>query len=234
MPPKRVYLRKRRPARVVRRKRVFRKKKSRFSQPSLLKYNPRNRGVLVPDRYMTTMKCSSLLTGTAASGLLQYDILGNGLLDPLGGASTANVTGLVQLGQLYQRYIIHGSRVRVEAVSNGTGARLIMLYPYQGTLPTTTRAIMDNAYVKSKLISAGGGMDRTVLTAYMSTKKISGLKDLKDEENQWGTSSSNPGFQWLWNLRSDNGTGADTPTTTFRITVTYYVEWFDRLELNQA
>lgn len=233
MPPKRVYRRKKAPVRRNRR-RVFRKK-SRFSNPSLLKYNPRNRGVLVPDRYMTTMKCSSLLTGSAVNGLLQYDLIGNGLLDPLGGASTANVTGLVQLGQLYQRYIIHGSRVRVEAVPSSTGLpRLILLYPYQGTIPTTTRAIMDNAYVKSKLVSGAGGIDKAVLTAYMSTKKLSGLKDLKDEENQWGTSSSNPGFQWLWNLRADNGTGAGTEQTTFRITVTYYVEWFDRLELNQA
>lgn len=236
MPPKRVYRRKKAPVRRNRR-RVFRKK-SRFSNPSLLKYNPRNRGVLVPDRYMTTMKCSALLSGTAASGILQYDLLGNGLFDPLGGASTANVTGLAQLGTLYQRFIVHGSRVRVEAVANDSGPRLISLYPYQGTLPTTTRAIMDNAYVKSKLISSGGGMDRCILSSYMSTKKISGLKDLKDEENQWGTTAggsggTNPGFQWLWNLRADNGTGSGTNVTTYRVTVTYYVEFFDRTELNQ-
>lgn len=184
---------------------------------------------------MTTMKCSAIYSVSATNGLAELTLLGNGLLDPLGGASTANVTGLVQLGQLYQRYIIHGSRVRVDAcTATGAVPRLVLLYPYYGTPPTTTRSMMDNAYVKSKLISGAGGMDKAVLSSYMSTKKLAGLKDLKDEENQWGTTSSNPGFQWLWSLRADNGTGGGTETTTYRITVTYYVEWFDRLELNQA
>lgn len=93
---------------------------------------------------------------------------------------------------------------------------------------------MDNAYVKSKLISGAGGMDKCLLTNYMSTKKIAGLKDLKDEENQWGTASSNPGFAWYWNFRIDNGTGSGTDSCIVRVTVTYYVEWFDRVELNQA
>lgn len=233
MPPKRVYRRKKAPVRRNRR-RVFRKKKF-ASKPSLLKYNPRNRGVLVPDRYMTTMKCSSLINTTAASGMSDYTLNGNGLLDPLGGASTANVTGLVQLSQLYQRYVIHGSRVRVDvASSSGATPRLVMLFPYQGTLPTTTEAILDNPYVKSKLISGAGGMDKCTLTNYMSTKKISGLKDIKDLENQWGTSSSNPGYAWNWNFRVDNGTGSGTDTVTIRVTLTFYVEWFDRLDLNQA
>lgn len=233
MPPKRVY-RKRRPARVVRRKRVFRKK-SRFSKPSLLKYNPRNRGVLVPDRFMTTMKVTGLSHVPANSGLASLIILGNGLIDPFGTAGTVNVTGFAQMTGLYSRYIIHGSRLRIDAVAEtGTIPRVVTVLPHYGSVPSATTSIMDAAYVKSKMLSGLGGMDRGTIVSYMSTKKLAGLKDLKDEENQWGTSSTNPGFQWLWNVRADNNTGAGTEVTAFRYTITYYVEWFDRVELNQA
>lgn len=231
MPPKRVY-RKRRPARVAKRKRVFRKK-SRFNRMSMLKFNPRGSGVLVPDRFMTTMKCTATGTYTDTSGVTSFVIRGNGLENPFGSQYIANATGLAQMYALYERYVVHGARVRVDFCNGTSVPKHLVCFPYVGTAPTSLGGWLDQPYVKSALVSGNAGMDRKTLVNYMSTRKIIGVKDIKDLENQWGSSGSNPGFPWYFQVNSTTGLGTGTSPAVFKITMTYYVEWFDRKDLNQ-
>jgi len=234
--------RRKRPAYVAKRKRVYRKKRiirKRQNNPSKLTFHPKKSlGVAFPERYLTKVKGTLLLSSAATNGFIDYQVRGNSILDFGSGLSSDNVSGFSVLQTLYNKALVYGSKIIVQYANSTTTPKHLVLYPTGDVvLPTSTRSMMDQPYAKSKLISANTGQGKTTLSQYVSSKRILGLKDIKDVEDCWNpisSSGSQPVRFWNWNFRIDNATGAGTDSDIVKIMVIYYVECFERATVNQS
>lgn len=243
MPFRRAY-RKKAPAYRRKRKLVYRKRriaKKRQNNPSKMTFKPRKQlGIAFPERYLTKVKGTLLLSNAASSGSIDYQILGNSILDFGSSLSGDNVSGFSALASVYNKAIVYGSKCTVQYANSTTTPKYVVLYPLGGLspLPNTTRAMMDQPFAITKQVSANTGMGKAYLKQYISTKRILALKDLKDNDelfvNISGGSPTQPSRLWSWNLRIDNTTGTGTDSDLAKVQVTYYVECFDRVTLNQA
>lgn len=230
----RKYRAKRAPAkkRVYRKKRIMRRRQN---NPSKMVFRPKKAlGQVAPERYLTKLKGTILAQESATDGVNTFALSGNSVFDFAESKGTESCPGLSQLAALYKSYVVYGSKCVAEVLNTTTTNKYVVLFPCDGTAPTTIRSMMDAPFAKSKALGANTGNGKVILSNYMSSKRIFGAKDLKDEEKYTALVTASPTENWQWILRIDNNTGAGTDTINVKIIITYYVEFFNRVQLNQA
>lgn len=192
-----------------------------------------------PDRYFagheTVVKNVALGGATLASGIL---VLLNSL--------STSALGVTALRSVYDKYIVHRSRIEVMCSNFLTTQPIrLLVVPIDSntalSLPTPTDDVLcELKYAKNFLLSImGGGKDVTKLTADVMTSSLTGLNTVAQVGSLIGNTGSanstaaftDPAskFQWYVSISSisNTNTGVDAAWVSYRLY--QEVEYFDRL-----
>lgn len=202
----------------------------------------RQPGVIVPDRMFTRLNYlitdQSQLATTNNYGYLRYHA--NGLFDPSPLVFTAPVPGFKPIMELYENFRVRGCMIRVSFCNlEPVLASVVNIWPTdqdQALVANTQQYLQEmnaNAYARYRTISPRGGIDRTVLKAYIGFKKLIGTKTVITDEAYTGSASANPTKLFYWNIGSYTMDASNYTTAGVRIEVklTYYAEFFNRRQL---
>lgn len=191
------------------------------------------RGTLIADRTYVKLKYYATVNFTTGSGIIIKDYLfrGNSLFDPdyqLGGTQPL---GYDQWSAFYNRYMVFGSKIRVQFINLSSLDPLYTSVVPIGDAAALTPyndAISELPYVRTSILSNGSG-SKTVgfLNSYMRTKKIFGISGSIDPEEYGATTGTGPNQEWYWAIRAYSIPGNPLTATAF-VTLTYYVRFFDR------
>lgn len=229
---------------VKNRKRVYKKKNYKRKGTKYSRIQSvvvRQPGVIVPDRMFAKlhyMDSTSNRLATAGNpfGYLRYYV--NGLFDPNPLILTSPVPGFKPIMQLYENYRVRGCKVTLTFNNGETFPSLVLIWPTDQDQAGSVsyqylQEMVGNAYSKYKSISAKGGIDKGVLSAYISFKKLIGTANVLTSPDYVGTDSTNPAKLMFWNVGSysldgSNYTAASIP---FECRMTFYCEFFNRRQL---
>lgn len=237
MPRKRVN---KRGAKKYHRKRKAYKGKKKYSKiQSLIVRQP---GVVIPDRTFCKMMytdTTSNLLATAGNtfGFIRYNA--NGLFDPNPLILTGTVPGFKAMSGLYERYRVRGCKIKVTFANQEAFPANVLIWPttedVSGSVSNVyLQEMLDNAFCRYKTVSAKGGMDRGVLSSYISFKKLAGTGNVITDKDYSATTSANPAVVLFWNIGtySITATSFTAASIPFECRLTFYVEWYDRLTLS--
>lgn len=228
----RKYARRRRPRKNIRKRRYIRRKKN-TSTFALVK-NP----TIVPDRLATKIKYAtqfSLIDGTG--GLTtSYVFRGNSAYDPDYTGVGSQPVGYDEWSAFYGKYKVNASSIRLVFMSqsNSSPTANIML----SCTPTIDLTVTDpvqlslNPYTRTRFIATANGNAGVVhIKNYMASKKVFGDKTANDEDYE-ATISGNPFNQWFWKILAQSVDQSSTINVQVFATITYYIEFSDRRQLN--
>lgn len=203
----------------------------------------KHRGLITPDatfvklRYVQDLYTVSFASGSSYS---QDEFLGNSIYRPdeiNGFVTSAN--GYSYYGQTYRKYVVLGSKIRVQACNiSNTAARMFYVFPANDSLGSSTAAniLQSQPYVKRTLLGVATGSGNTkVLSSYMSTRKILGKPGTTIDpqlSGTVGTGSSAPVNGWSWYIVFHQNNTDVTADLIFNVEITYYVKFWDRNTLN--
>lgn len=232
--------------RQYRRRRNFRpryKRYRRFKSKWNRQTSMRSRTTIAPDtsftklKYVYTFQDTTLPSPsvTLATNFTNHRLIrGNDVFDPQSTGGTVSATGFqqwcAQTG-LYQEFVVHASKIKVEIVNADTNALSAALYPIMESNATQS-GINGNeqAYVKTAFIGTNSGNNKVIMRNFMKTKKMLGCKDLTDQTLYNGQYNQSPASQILWDWALDcalpNGTLVGNINA--KIDVTYYVQFIQR------
>lgn len=245
MPPKRRYnnnyrrgQRRARNPQYVKRKRYYKRKRNQYPKAVNLRMTTG-----VPDRVMIKLKYvqeTPFFDAVGASPSLAC-FRGNGPYDPYQTGIGSQPVGYDEWCAFYSRYRVHGSKCKVDILNLNTNTAnssvMFTLIPSASVLTSALNPveIAQNRYGKYVLLSpSSGGYSPRIISNYMSTKKILGVKSINPDEYSSPVNTF-PVEQWFWNIQALNiNFVPQTFDCVSIITVTYYMEFFGRKELDQS
>ena len=88
-------------------------------------------------------------------------------------------------------------------------------------------------YITTKLIGAVLGPGLATMKRYMSTAKIYGVRKVEVLTNDYfaASSTTNPSNTWYWSFRMESMDGATNMTKHWVSTITYYCEFYNRIQV---
>lgn len=191
----------------------------------------------IPDRTRVklayTLFVSFTPTGTPDYG---YFMRGNGPYDPDFSAVLGNQpTGWDQWVPFYSRSRTYASSLRVNALNRGTtltSNQIITIVPVLNTNPVPNfEQASTLPYNRSKMIGpVSSGSNGVFLKNYMSTKKMYGQQVTQDDAFS-SLNTTTPNRQWYWLINAATLDLTSTVALDLKITITYYIEFFDRVVL---
>lgn len=229
MPRKKGYARKN--------KRGYRKRK-RYNRPYKKTIN---QATGVPDVLRTKLKYSEqILLQPGPIGFGAQIMCGNSVYDPDVSGVGHQPRGYDQWSQFYKKYRVYASAIKVHYMSDqqaAAGLTNVWILPTP-ELPTTVSygisSLNENPYAKTSMLVPYVGRGSTFLKHYMSTKKMFGEKLINEDGYEGKTGNlgtgSDPINKWYWTVGGETVTGSDLKVH-MTITMTYYVEFFDRISL---
>jgi len=236
MPPKRSY--------NNRKKRSY--KKRGYKKKKLTTHIPRQL-TGIPDTTMAKFKFSYIARHTMATASHQFVFKGNDAYEPNPGATSA--AGFQQWWTFYQAYLVNASKIDVKFLAGSdtvaTQNLSLNLYPVAeqiGTIPSLSRLdLLGNPYNKNRLVTSSASQGALGhMSNYMTTQKIfgvSGKLDLTEYsvliDQSTGLPLASPQLPWSWVLQADQLVGTAGSIIDLQISITYYVKFFDRLQLPQ-
>lgn len=184
-----------------------------------------------PDVMAVQLKYTSsgTLSGIAPQSLV---FRGNSVFDPDFAVGGQQAYGHDQWSAFYRRYRVIGSAISVEAYVTDSGqVGQIAVIPLN-----TSSAILSNAigfeYPKATFSKAGlTGNGQISVSNYVKTADIRGVPPVgvKIEADYSAAISANPAKEFYWHVvLSELAQSLNSITTDVRVTLTYYVEYFDR------
>lgn len=222
------------------RKNYYRKGKRSFSNSlSLTKF-----GTTVPDRIFVKLRYVERIVLTAGSSN-SYVFRGNSIFDPNYTSTGGQALATDQWNSFYQQYRVHSSSIKVVINATGGGAGSVRRYltlPWDSddlsTINATPFSVVAE-YPRAKVwygnTNTGAGavsMSKNFVKSY----KALGLSKTayNADDNTAAYFDSNPGFEWYWYIRSEAGDVISSPESPLYITMTYFVELFDRRALGAS
>lgn len=169
---------------------------------------------------------------SAISGTATYIYRGNDIFDPNFTGVGGQPTGMDQLALLYSRFRVRGSRMTVVATNNSLVPMVVTLVPTSSSGATTTDVAATLPYAKTvTLVANTGGASTKILSSYISTKKVFGLRRLGDETDYTSGFAASPAFVWFWRINASSADGSTSHDIVFSVKITYYVELWNRVQL---
>lgn len=173
--------------------------------------------------------------------------LGNSPFDPDGsGTSNGQPTGWDIYTQFYRNYYCSGSKIKVQVINLNNdlsaAADPIVSQLNVGVVPGTNQLSNTDLvtmhprewpYCKETFLAPYPASPSTKkITSYMATKKIYGYRTA-DNPNFIAPVGMSPTNLWYWNLYEvcPNGILAAGKSTSWRVEITYYVQFFSRVEI---
>lgn len=242
---KRFYRRKRSYKNRYKRNRRF---KSKFNRQTSM----RSRTTIAPDIAFTKLKytyttrvvpSSALVTlpspiSTLSTNYTNYRLVrGNDVYDPQSTNGTVSATGFQQWCNrtgLYQEFLVHASKIKVELVNNSDKSISASLYPLMESNATvTTINGNEQAYTRTSFVGTSSGYNKVIMKNFMKTKKMIGCKDLSDDNYNYGFYNSSPNTNniWCWALDcayADGTVWEANSSLDIKVDVTYYVQFLQR------
>lgn len=234
MPRKKQYYRKRRPQAYRKRRRYYRRRAGRATVRTVR--TPTG----IPDRIQVKMKYTqnvNLVDNVGGVDTL-WTLRGNSLWDPDFTGTGGQPMGRDQWNNFYQQYRVNASKLKVQLLNNNssiaTGNCFAAIFPVAPDPPSSTEMTAyqrsERPYTRSRVLPTSGSGRPIYLSSYMSTKKIYGLKSVSYSPAYSQVMGGNPSSEWYWGIQITNLNG-DIHNVIALITITYYVELFDRVEL---
>lgn len=238
----------------MRRRGVYRKggyrKKTRYGGRKYvkrkMKATVRSNPTFMPDRYFTKLQYSDFTTVTDALGTggrwTSRIYRGNGIFDPDQAIGGMQPLAFDQLTAMYRRYRVYASKIHVRVHSlnsSGVAPYYLAVCPYAGTNFSSTgwvNDIVEQPYVR--YFTRNQYDANPAIKHCMSTAKIYGLNKntVKTDDTFSAAAGSLPASQWSWIVAVGNlnvGASADT-SYILEIKMTYYVEFYDRINLQRS
>lgn len=184
----------------------------------------------VTDNYTALPSPSATLATNFSNGRLYR---GNDVYDPQSTSGTVSATGFQQWCDqtgLYQEFVVHASKIKVEIINLATAALSVALYPLMESNATiTTIDGNEQAYARTAFVGSSSGNNKVVLKNFMKTKKMIGCKDLSDDNLNYGqyNSSPNPANIWDWAIDFVQ-LPAGSSDFSMKVDITYYVQFLQR------
>jgi len=159
----------------------------------------------------------------------------NDIFDPYLGVGGGQPSGYATMYANYRYAICHGAKITVtvsNTVNQNDNCTDICIVPYAAgnTTASTFETACEQPYaIKRTLNSAKSGNPQVILKQFITTRKIEGQKNLRQDlyETINGVSPANIAF---WSIFSQTSTGQGTGLNTFTwdIRITYYCEFYGR------
>lgn len=173
------------------------------------------------------------LTGTA---ITKYNFSMTDLNDPYIGVGGGVPSGFGYMTTLYRTFLTHGAKITT-TVTNANSSTdyevefCIVAYSDNAGSATTMETAREQPYSRFRAMTGTrGSASQATITSYMSLKKIQGLKNIRDNAC-YGESGSTPTltpYFCIFLSSPQHITG--TVELVIDVKITYYVEWFERLQ----
>lgn len=223
-------------------KRNYKKKKTYRKNRKYKPYTKMIRATTgVPDVLRTKLKyCDQYLIQSATFAFGAQIMSGNSVYDPDVSGVGHQPMGYDQWSQFYKKYRVYASSIRVQFYSDQTAAAgltnvWILPTPEEPSAVTYGIAsLSENPYAKTGALVPYVGKGTVLLKNYMTTNKMYGEKLINENEYEGLTGNlgtgSDPINKWFWSVGGETVTG-DVLKIRATVTMTYYVEFFDRVSL---
>lgn len=200
-----------------------------------------NQATGVPDVLRTKLKyCEQYLIQSAALSYGAQIMSGNSAYDPDTTGVGHQPRGFDQWSQFYRKYRVYGSAIKVQFYSDqqsAAGLTNVWVMPVTEE-PTAVSygisSLNENPNAKTSALVPYIGKGTTFISHYMTTKKIFGEKLINEDSYEGLTGNftvgKSPTNQWYWTVGGQTVTGAEVKFHV-TITITYYLELFDRISL---
>lgn len=221
---------------IKRRRKVRRRNKKRSGPTTKVMRGPQG----FPDRIKVKLNYFAEIDTTNTFGAASVQqFRGNSVFDPDLTGTGHQPMGFDQWSAFYGHYRVSGSSLRIGAlVPGGTafintdtvGCSFGIVPATSSSLPTVTELV---EWPYSKWRQSTFYTPIKGVSAYMSTAKMLGVNkaSVKNEDNNSALISANPTNQWYWNLLVFPANGTQTTYWTYTVKLTYYVEFFGRVNL---
>lgn len=217
-------------------KRTYRRKKNRSSR-NRANYSVA-RSTPISDRYFCKLNYTSLhsITYTGVGSAASYQFRLNSLFDPDYTGAGHQPMGFDQLAALYQRYRVYGCKWRVVFASQDTSQHVEVAVQSRPnpTISTNMQDILEKQYITKAVLGVeGSGQGVRTLSGYTSISKIRGVPKsvVKNESDYGALISANPVFQPCLNIFVQNMNTAASVVCNFRIHLTFFAEFGDKVML---
>ncbi len=194
----------------------------------------------IPDKQFVKLRYTSFFNVNPATPTGGHVFRGNSINDPDFTGIGAQPLGHDEWAAFYGKYKVHSSKIQVQFLNanttSGAGNVLLNIVPSNSinTIGSRTYAeLNDTPYSKTKMIApVSAGMNGVYMSNYMSTKKMTGDTTLDDVYE--APFNNNPNRTWYWIVQTDSFNGTSGHDLDLKVTITYYVEIFDRKMLLQS
>lgn len=187
----------------------------------------------IPDEKHVKLQYTTFvnLSGTPTA---RHLFRGNSINDPDQSGVGDQPVGHDQWANFYEKYMVKSSKIQVQILNNNTqagpGNVLINLIPIDTNVSRSYDELSSSQYNKNRFICpVSSGSNGVYMSHYIGTKKIMGdsvLDDLYEAEF-----NNNPSEQWYWLIQADTFDQLSSVNLALKVTVTYYVKLFQRVEL---
>lgn len=196
----------------------------------------RVRGVGFPDKMYTKLKYVENIHSTAVGGLENIVYRGNSVYDPQYSAGGHQPLFFDQYIAVYEKYRVIGSSVRLQITNESTQALNVAILPTSTPISLTTfQAVLEQN--RSSAIRTVPPSQYLISTQkrYCSTRQATGAtkSELYDQDYA-GTFNSDPVNLWYWNFYLNSVDNVTAIDARILLTITYYVEFFDRQNVAQS
>lgn len=190
---------------------------------------------ITPDRYMCKLKYGDTMSFTAIN-LNAHQFRLNSVFDPDYTGAGHQPKGFDQLAELYNRYIVTGCKVEIDASCLDTTANILAIEANDdSSLFTRVDELVESARVSYKVLSPATGQDRARLKRYYSMKRLSGKKSVIANNDLDASVTTNPSDIYYLNVYVGQIDGSFAAVhTDFIIKLTYYVTFLDRVNIGQS
>lgn len=192
-------------------------------------------GSPMPSRFNASLIYSDTITLNPGAGtIVEHSFRLNSLYDPDLTSTGHQPRGFDQLMAFYQRYRVYGCKMDVCMLSPGTsdGARFkwAVLVSGQSVQPTWSQYIAEEHPNRVSPVYLTNNGITTVLprySGYVKLKDLYQVKDIQDDEQSVGTTSTNPSRGAIMQMVGSAIDGSVDPDgQEFQVTLTYYATFF--------
>lgn len=198
-------------------------------------YIPRSPALAPNSIFVRLNYATTYIAGSAV--IFDRTFAGNGLFDPDVTGTGHQPLGFDQWMGIYDRYRVHASSIRVQAINKatlaGTYLNCVVFPSVDSGGVASSEMAEEQPEAKDDIsgVSTGPAEDR--LYKYAQTASVLGVKDIAYSPNYSANSSANPTSIWYWRVVGDNADTANV-NCVLNINIQYTVEFYSPKMLTQS
>lgn len=216
-------------------RRVYRKKGSKYVRGGAGTIQAL-KTLTVPDRLKVKLPYHTIVNYTSAAGVQDYVFNINSIWDPDRSGVGHQPLGRDQWAAFYNRYRVYGVKIRWSLTNkSGVPCLMSMIGNNDPVMVLSNDSMFEQSHMNKKHVGATGGIDTKYITKYFTLPRITGrpISAYVGDDRYQATMGSNPLETIVAHLYVANADGGVTPlAANASIHITYYVELFDRVNLN--